>query len=44
MPIVDITGYGANEVSQMQAIRFAIQEAFKVRWGFDEHGTTTVNF
>ena len=44
MPIVDITGYGANEVPQMQAIRLAIQEAFKARWDFDELGTTTVNF
>ncbi len=44
MPIVDITGFGADEVPQMQATRLAIQRAFKARWGFDELGTTTVNF
>lgn len=44
MPIVDITGFTTDEVSKMKAIRLAIQQAFQVRWGFEELVTTTVNF
>ena len=44
MPIVDVTGLGADEVPQMQAIRSAVQQAFQERWGFERLDTTTVNF
>lgn len=44
MPIVDVSGYTAEEVPQMIAIRHAIQDAFQRRWGFERLDTTTVNF
>ena len=44
MPIVDVSGFTADEVPQMKAIRGAIQEAFQERWGFERLDTTTVNF
>lgn len=44
MPIVDVTGFTADEVPQMLVIRKAIQVDFKNRWGFDRLDTTTVNF
>lgn len=44
MPIIDVTGYGQQEVTVMVNIRTAIQEAFQKRWGFEHLDTTTVNF
>ncbi|MCA9355186.1 hypothetical protein KC865_01385 [Candidatus Kaiserbacteria bacterium] len=44
MPIVDVTGFTADEVPQMKAIRHAVQTAFQKRWSFERLDTTTVNF
>lgn len=44
MPIVDVTGFTADEVPRMNAIRQAVQAAFQERWGFERLDTTTVNF
>lgn len=44
MPIVDITGFTADEIPEMLVIRKVIQVAFKKRWDFNRLDTTTVNF
>ena len=44
MPIVDITGFTADETDAMDVIRFVIQVAFQKSWGFPRLDTTSINF